>query len=239
MKFKSLLLSQASGAFGGLVASRNRGGPYLRARAMPVNPGTSSQQTVRAAVASLSNMFRTLTTAERQGWEDYAANVPKVDRLGEARNLSAINQFIRSNVPRYALIGAASISRTAPLVYNTGATPYFNSIAATYYAANSLKLAISCTTSDAPAVTITGDKILVSGSAPQNPSINSFKGPFHFFAALNLSQLDTQPQSLVIYLDGNWNALGGDKVFLRVAASREDGRLSGAGIFSAITGPLA
>jgi hypothetical protein len=237
MKIKSTLLAQASGALGGFVASHNRGGMYLRSRSIPTNPGTTEQNRVRTAFGALADMFQSLDSAERQSWEDYAENVLLTDRLGEPRKATALNMFEKCNAVRYGYLGYAYVTRTAPSTYNVGATPQIQSLTATYFAVNSLKVTTITSVSDAPPVTIPYDMIIFDVSAPQPKSINSFKGPFHNMTQEWLTQLDTQPQTHINYPSGNWAVLGGDKVFIRARVSRADGRLSGATIVSAITGP--
>jgi len=237
MKIKSTLLAQASGSLGGFVASHNRGGMYLRSRSIPTNPGTDGQNLVRTAFGALADMFQTLNTAERQSFEDYAENVLITDRLGEPRKATAMNMFQKCNAVRYAFLGVAKVVRTAPNTYNTGAVPQIQALVATYYAANSLKLAATVSVSDAPAVYNADNVILFFASAPQSPSVNSFKGPFHYLTYEPVKALSLQPQACVPYADGNWAILGDDKVFLSCRVSRADGRLSGRTILSAITGP--
>jgi hypothetical protein len=237
MKFKSTLLAQASGALAGAVASHNRGGMYLRARSIPTNPATDAQQDVRTCFGALADMFQTLSVAERQSWEDYAENVLITDRLGEPRKATALNMFEKCNIVRYRCLGIAKVVRTAPTTYNVGATPNIESLVATYFAANSLKMTMITSIADAPAIALPDDIIVWDVSAPQPQSVYSFKGPFHYLTFDHVDLLSGQPQTDVEYCDGNWAVLGGDKLFLRARVSHQDGRLSGATIVSAITGP--
>ncbi|KKL73251.1 hypothetical protein LCGC14_2076760, partial [marine sediment metagenome] len=52
-----------SGSIGGTVYSRNRGGAYIRNRAIPVDPNTSFQINVRAILAAQSQNWADLTDA--------------------------------------------------------------------------------------------------------------------------------------------------------------------------------
>jgi hypothetical protein len=238
MKFKSTLLAQASGALAGAVASHNRGGMYLRARSIPTNPGTDAQNDQRAALGALVGIFQSLTDIERQSWEDYADNVPITDRLGEPRKATALNMFIKCQSFRMNLFGISEVSRTAPTTYNTGAIPVISSLTATYFSPGLLKIVSIINVPDAPAVAVTGDRMLLFHSAPQNQSIHSFKGPFTFMSWTEIGNLSAQPVTYTPYASGNWKVLGGDKVFVRAVVTRKDGRYSGAAIGSDITGPL-
>ncbi len=58
------------GAVGGNVYSANRSGPYIRNRAMPIDPGSARQQAVRFAMASLvTRWVEVLTPAQRASWD--------------------------------------------------------------------------------------------------------------------------------------------------------------------------
>jgi hypothetical protein len=237
MKIKSTLLSQASGALAGAVASHNRGGMYLRARSIPTNPATDPQKNMRAALGAIVGVFQSLTDIERQSWSDYADNVLITDRLGEPRKATELNMFIKCQSMRMNLFGLSEVSRTAPTTYNTGAIPVIVSLTATYYSPGLLKCVSVINTPDAPVVAVTGDRMLIFFSPPQNPSILSYKGPFLFATWTEIGNLAAQPVTYMPYFPGNWKLAGGDKVFVRALVTRKDGRYSGAAIGSAITGP--
>jgi hypothetical protein len=92
MKVRWTLLTDASGSVGGVTAARARGGiDYLRARVTPVNPNTTRQQVVRAAMSSASTDWRdTLTPTERESWA----------ALADGTDSSGIGQFNKGNVAR-------------------------------------------------------------------------------------------------------------------------------------------
>ncbi|HSR54544.1 MAG TPA: hypothetical protein VLV83_27270, partial [Acidobacteriota bacterium] len=101
MLFKSAMVTQVSGSVGGMTGSHNAGGYYFRSRVIPVNPNTSFQQSIRGVMGQLtSRWISTLTAAQRQGWEDYAQQVTLTNPLGDQRNVSGLNQYIRSNLSR-------------------------------------------------------------------------------------------------------------------------------------------
>lgn len=118
MKFTSSLGLTLSGSQGGVTAARNRGGQYLRRRAVPVNPNTIQQQAVRTALTSLVASWQTLTDGERAAWATYAENTPGVDSLGQTLVLTGQQSYIRCNTPRIAA-GLAVID-AAPIVFNRG-----------------------------------------------------------------------------------------------------------------------
>jgi hypothetical protein len=87
---------QLSGSVGGVVASHNKGGQYLRNRSLPTNPNSAAQTRARDAFAAAAIAWRSLTVAVREGWEAYAAGTPVVNRLGESITVSGFNMFVRT-----------------------------------------------------------------------------------------------------------------------------------------------
>lgn len=130
MKFTPTLGGSYSGSLGGFTASHNKGGQYLRRRAVPTNPNTVRQQTARAALGALTEYWgQTLTESQRQGWRDYAAAVPVTDRIGNTINLTGQQMFVRSNTPaaQYSnttlTTTSTNIQEDAPSINNTGEPP--------------------------------------------------------------------------------------------------------------------
>ena len=97
MKFLSDRMTSASGSIGGSTFSHNRFGMYVRARRVPVNPNTTFQQSQRDAFSQASALWRTLTGAQRAGWEAYAAATPVTNSLGQQTYLSGFQQFTATN----------------------------------------------------------------------------------------------------------------------------------------------
>lgn len=223
MKFKSLLMTQASGSIGGLTASHNRGGMYFRARATPVNPNTPQQQLVRAIVGQLAALWaNTLTALQRAAWDLYALQVPLADRLGEPRNVGGLAMYIRSNTPR--------LQAQQPRIDN-GPT-VFTLPALEALVMESPSEAVQQTVFDyqeepvIPEVWLSEDGavLMCYGSRPQNASINYFKGPYRLTGFLlgDSGVPLTPPFTFGI----SFPFVQGQKVFTRVQLSRADGRLS-------------
>jgi hypothetical protein len=103
-----------SGSLAGQTASRNRYGQYLRSRAIPVNPNTAAQGEVRARLAANSAAWRSLTSAQRAGWNDLAASMVRTDSLGQANPLQGNQTYISVNNNR-VLCGLAPVG-DAPAV---------------------------------------------------------------------------------------------------------------------------
>lgn len=219
MKFKSALITEASGSIGGMTASRNRGGQYFRARAIPVNPNSPQQQAIRGFVASLTSLWNgTLTPGQRDTWDQYALNVPLPDKLGEPRNVGGLAMYVRSNVPR--LQGALPRVDDAPAIFNLGAftNPSFGTFAeATDDFAVTFSAADEWANEDDSAM-------LVLGSRPTNPTINFFKGPYRFAGLIagDVALPPTSPATIV----NPFGFVAGQRIFVQIRVSRADGRLT-------------
>lgn len=88
---------EMSGSIAGNVYSHNKGGSYVRRKTIPTNPGTVRQQTVRGRLADFAQRWGQLTSDQRQGWNDYAATHPIIDRQGSSMNISGESMFVRLN----------------------------------------------------------------------------------------------------------------------------------------------
>jgi len=82
---------------GGQVASKNRGGAYMRNKVTPVNPQTASQTEIRNRLASISQSWRALTAAQRAAWNGAVANFARTDIFGNLKNPSGFNLYQRLN----------------------------------------------------------------------------------------------------------------------------------------------
>lgn len=218
MKFKSQLVTQASGSIGGATFSRNAGGMYIRARAVPTNPNTPGQAQVRGLLADLANRWNnTLSGAQREAWKVYSDQVPLVNSLGEAVKVGPLPMYIRSNVSRLQ-VGLSRID-AAPTTFNTGDfTP--PTIGAIDASAGTLSLGFTNTDEWAAEA---GSSLLVYISRPQNESIGYFKGPYQYAGRVNGNATPpTSPASITL----PFAVTAGNKVFVQARVSRTDGRLS-------------
>jgi hypothetical protein len=122
VKFKSALLTQASGSIGGMTASRNRGGLFLRSRVIPVNPNTERQGEARANMATAVGLWsNTLTDSDRQAWTTYANGTPVVDKLGDQLILSGQQMFVKCALPR--LVAGLAPVTAGPITAGLATTP--------------------------------------------------------------------------------------------------------------------
>lgn len=101
-KLKSIL-GALSGKLSGSVFSHNKGGAYMRALRIPVNPGTIRQQGARNTLAGLAKRWALITDVQRQAWKDYAASHHVLDRLGDSIELSGESMYCGRNAQAYAV----------------------------------------------------------------------------------------------------------------------------------------
>lgn len=219
MLFTSPLISAASGAIAGLVASRNAAGNYFRARTVPVDPQTTLQIAVRNIIGQLSNRWvGTLTPAQRAGWEDYANNVALPARLGGTHFVSGIAMYQRSNVARRQ----AGLGRIddPPVIFDVGE---FTSVTAPTVTATGNLVGADFDNTDTWA-NETGSSMLVYAGRPVNPSLSFYKGPYRFAGRID-GDTTTPPTSPFSLASGYGYAIG-QQAFFRVVVVRKDGRFS-------------
>jgi len=219
MKFKSQLITQASGSIGGVTASRNKGGMYLRARAIPVNPGSEFQTAVRGYLSQLTALWsNTLTDAQRLAWANYAEHTPVVDSLGDSRVIPGLAMYVRSNVPRLQA-GLARVD-DGPTTFGLGD---FTQPGITSITASTGVMIVTFEDTD-EWLDETGSAMLVLTSRGQGPAINYFKGPFRY--AGSILGDDTTPLASPQNITIAFTVAADQQVFSQFRVSRADGRLS-------------
>lgn len=217
MKFKSQIVTQASGSVGGLTASHNRGGLYFRARAVPVNGNTIYQQAVRNYIKTCAAAWsQTLTQPQRDAWTAYAAAVPYVDSLGEPRFIPPLAMYCACNVPRLQAGLTRVDAGPVVLVMAVMTQPTY-----TITAPSTGSLAF--TNADAWAGEV-GGAMLLRVSRGYGVGINYFRGPYRYAGkVLGAVVPPTSPVSIA----PPFAVVAGQRVFYAVRTCRADGRISG------------
>ncbi len=103
-----------SGSIGGTVFSHNKGGPYMRRRAIPVNPNTIAQQNARARLATLSQNFRDLSLTDQQAWREWAIQNPITNALGHSITKSGAQSYTGLNAR--ILLDGGTIITVPPII---------------------------------------------------------------------------------------------------------------------------
>lgn len=112
MKIKfGAIITDGRGKIGGHVASKNRSGAYMRTKVTPTNPNTTAQSQARSLLASLSQGWRTLTTAQRLAWNGAVSDWSKTDIFGDIKNPTGLNLFIKLNAN---LLGVGLVAINTP-----------------------------------------------------------------------------------------------------------------------------
>lgn len=212
---------QRSGSIGGATWSHNSSGAYIRARSIPVNPNTDRQVAIRNLVKALAIAWQnTLTQVQRDAWDVYAANVDWTDSLGQAINLTGLNHYIRSNVPRMQV--ALARVDAAPGIFNLATAEL-----ALGGAASEATQQITTTFDDTAAwTTETGGFQAFYMGIPQNGSIKFFGGPWRLLdGQFGQDAPNGEPTSPRIVATP-WPFIEGNRIWIRTRIGRADGRLS-------------
>jgi hypothetical protein len=218
MKFKSAVYSQASGSIGGQTFSHNKGGMYVRSRGLVKQTNTPAQQAVKSALSSLTSAWNdTLEAPDRASWTTYAKNTPMLNTLGDSRQVSGLNMFLRYNVPNLQTGGA--LLTTGPSINNLGAftPPRFDVMVGP-----SANVAGKITMTD-EWMSVPGSRLLMFVSRPQNATITYFKGPFQFAKAIPASAVTS---SFTFTNPFGVNYASGSQAFVRTEVAYGDGRLT-------------
>lgn len=86
-----------SGSENGTTASRNRFGQYIRRRAIPVQPRTPAQLNQRARMSLNAAAWRSLTDAQRAGWQSLGLMISRTDSLGQTYTLNGFGAYCSVN----------------------------------------------------------------------------------------------------------------------------------------------
>lgn len=223
MKYTSAVAATASGSIGGATASHNRGGQYMRRRAIPVNPSTAQQQSIRGYFSTCQAAWgNTLTPAQRSAWDSYALNTPVTDSLGNSVNAGGKGMFTRGNVPR--LQAGLLLIAAGPTSFGL---PALSAPAITSLVASTGILTFAFTNTDSWAGAATG-ALLIYVSRPQPAAVNGFKGPFRYAGkVLGNATPPTSPATVT----SPFTYTVGQKGFVRFVAVTTDGRVTGEYIF--------
>lgn len=219
MKYRSQIVTAASGSVGGCVYSRNKSGSYIRNRSLPVNTNSPQQNAVRAALTALVVQWTSvLTPAQRAGWETWAANTPQTDSIGQTYNMTGQNAFISMNSLRIQV--GLSVIILAPAVFAGAALTPPTVITAT---AATSTLSIGFTNTDVWATAV-GGALLVYASRPQNASKLFFAGPYRFMARINGAVVPpTSPGAVV----STFPFIAGQRVHVKFRAVNANAQISG------------
>jgi len=108
------LVTAVQGSIGGTTFQQNRSGWIARARQRPRKARTLTQKTSQSRLLVWLPVWRTLSLATQELWNDFALAHPHIDMWGRTRNVSGFNYFVRLNSQ---LVRALSEPITSPPIY--------------------------------------------------------------------------------------------------------------------------
>lgn len=217
MKGLPLLLGSMSGSVGGNTFSHNAGGPYVRLRGNPTQPNTPAQAALKGFFGSLATAWRvTLTAAQRDDWDLYAAATPLIDRIGQQFFPTGLNMFIRGNTGLLQNGNPQILAGPAVPGLPTFTPPTVVTISAS---TNQASIAFEGT--DAW-VDVDETHLIIYASRGQGASINFFKGPYQLAGSVDGDGVlaPTSPADITV----PFNLTDGQKVFFRATLIDETGR---------------
>lgn len=222
MKIVGGLITAGSGSMGGITASHNRYGYYVRNRVVPVNPSTIYQMNVRGAFAdAMAAWLNELSAAERAAWDTYGQNVAMTDRTGRTIYLPGQQHFLRHAV-LYAQCGEAPVY-PGPTTYSLAQED--PSLAGACAHTTTLNLTFDNTQ---PWAQATGNYLMLFASRPQNSTVNFFKGPYRLTQALQGVANPPGPAPVSPHAFTLLQApVAGQKIFWQARIVMSDGRISG------------
>lgn len=196
---------QASGSVAGTTYSRNAYGPYMRNKAIPVNPRSSPQMAVRQRLANLAQSWRALTTAQRTEWATQATGITLIDALGQSYNPSGFQFYTGINSNR---VNVSLAIATAPPAQQTQAV--ITALSATAVGSTGV-----VTITFAPAIAASSFYIL-EGTAPNSAGVRFFtRSKFKQLAVLGAS--DTSPYVGTTVYNAVYGAVGTGDVGKKIA----------------------
>jgi len=209
-----------SGSAGGNTYARNRFGYYVRNRTRPVNPNTARQNTVRQALAELTQRWsQVLTSAQRDAWNLYGQNTLMTNRLGAPIHPTGFNHYLRSNIP--ALQAGLDVVDDGPTIFELPEQD--SSLAVT---ASEATQKISVAFNDALDWANEDDGAMITyGGSPRNAQRGFFAGPYRFMDVIAGAAL--APPATPDVEDSPFAITQGQRLWVQARIRRADGRLSG------------
>jgi len=223
MKVRSSVFDlELSGKLGNVVAGRARNNiRWIRGRVIPANPQTSFQSVVRNGMSSAATIWNaTLTQAQRDAWDAYAAAVPKAGNTLTGENWFCACEVLRvqantylTGTPWTQVLDGPTILSMAAL---TAPVPTVD--------ASDDQVSVAFTQTDDWAVHATGQSGLMLWASPGiSPSRKFNHLGYQFVGAI---QAESPAPATPEVLDLPFPVTVGQRVFLQFRSRMEDGRFS-------------
>tara|TARA_R110000737_G_C14569431_1_gene483844 strand:- start:167 stop:847 length:681 start_codon:yes stop_codon:yes gene_type:complete len=162
------------GKIGGTVFTKGRSGAVARNKVTPVNPRTTRQSAVRAALGALSQAWRTLSQAQRDSWNAAVSSFSRTNIFGDSVNPTGKNLYVGLNTNLEKVSGTAitvpptPAEITAPIItsMNVAVLPSIMNFVVTNTSAGQ-KLFIQGSPSVSAGITNISSKIALISVEPQ------------------------------------------------------------------------
>lgn len=97
IKWSGLAVVDGRNKIGGTVFGTGMAGAFARNKVTPINRRSSGQSLARAIFTSFSQLWRTLTTGQREAWNSLASNVTYHNIFGDSKHISGKSLLQRLN----------------------------------------------------------------------------------------------------------------------------------------------
>lgn len=221
------LVVDGRGKLGGHVLTKTRSGATIRTKVTPVNPQTSAQAAARSRLGGNSQAWKTLSEADRRGWNGAASETAKTNIFGDQYFPTGKNLFTALN-SNLMLIGYNPLETAPEMV--------------------SIPVIVDMTVTEAgnPAVlTITGTfegeipnaRLVVEATQQLSPGVYNPSGKFRMIGNYSAESFSEGIAITVDYV-AKFGAIGdGKKIFIRAyAIAGATGQASPKFVASTITG---
>lgn len=198
-----------SGSCADLVYSHNRYGQYTRARTTPGNPQSSYQTTIRLAMTAASQQWQTLSQAQRDAWQSYAAEYPTKGSLGTTHKRDGFHAFVSNAINLTLTSGTVSGNLPASRKITYPGTAAFTMNAGSETFDLTWTVAIP-----------TGNFLLCQYSPPRSPGY-SFNAQYCLLSMQGTGAVSVNDAGNYVNRYNGWNS--GDKVFVRLTPINASG----------------
>jgi len=201
----SALVSDMRGKLNGSVASRNRGGAYLRNKTTPLNPQSNYQTNVRNYFSDVAKAWRGLLAEERTAWNSAVSGFITTDVFGDGLTPSGSNLHQKLNL-NLKNIGVAVIT-TPP---TPAAVPTFATLSLAI-----AKGAGTATIAFTPAIAAT-EKVLLYATPGMSPGKTFAKNDYRLIGIL--TSADVTPENIKSAYETKFGTIpaAGQKVFVKI-----------------------
>lgn len=219
MKVESTIFSEMRGSLGGMTASRNRYGAYVRNRTIPVDPRSALQIDIRNAMADQKAYWREqISAVDKAAWDVYAANTGWLNKLGKSVNLTGELEYLRQAIPSVQA-GIDPIETGPTTYYRPSLTP--GTTFSVDAASDELEVALAV---QEQWLDEDGAFLAVYCSRPQNPTRNFWGGPYRYAGVIEGDSVTPLSGTYAFTLP--FVALAGQVIFGYALLRRAEGVIS-------------